>query len=233
MGHLTRWWLWLRLYRPNGSLARLSDAALAEAAGWKGDAAAWCLALRELHVIGRANRQEVARGWCERNDYWVCETTRKARQSNPETRALHTCQDIHTVHTVQDKPKTTTQSAQTVAEPTVVSAGTPARIRPPKQAPIPKAKPSPIALPPERLDELTKWFAWIYNAYPRHVGRDTAWQAFLKLEAELTAETVKAMGRDCKRRVEAGEWQPDDPERKRYIPHLSTYLHQRRWTDED
>jgi hypothetical protein len=104
-----------------------------------------------------------------------------------------------------------------------------ALVRIPKKPPGTRAKKSPL-VNGARVERMQEDFMKLYEFYPRHVGRDAAWRAFVKLDPDL--ETLQAIVADVKKRTDAGDWMPDDPERVQYIPHMSTYLNQRRWTDE-
>lgn len=95
-------------------------------------------------------------------------------------------------------------------------------------APTGIVKPSPLT-DPERVKRLEEDFITLYQFYPRHVGKDSAWLAFTRLDPDV--DTLHEIAKDIKKRTNDGEWVPTDPERVRFIPHLSTYLNQRRWTD--
>jgi hypothetical protein len=82
----------------------------------------------------------------------------------------------------------------------------------------------------ERTKILEENFTTLYGFYPRHVGKEAAWKAFVRLDPDT--ETLHLIAVDVKRRTDQGEWIPTDPDRVRFIPHLGTYLNQRRWTDE-
>jgi hypothetical protein len=101
-----------------------------------------------------------------------------------------------------------------------------------ERVPIPETAPggklrSKKTLPRRRLKELEDWFTALYTSYPRHDKKQDAWKAFLKLAPDY--DMVMAMAKDIDRRVRDGEWEPDDKERRRFIPQLSTYLNQKRW----
>jgi len=82
---------------------------------------------------------------------------------------------------------------------------------------------------PERLLELTKLFGLFYDDYPRHEGKQAALKAFLK--ANPTKDDLLAIARDLRRRVTSGGWEPDDPEKIKFIPLPATYVNGRRWED--
>jgi hypothetical protein len=98
-----------------------------------------------------------------------------------------------------------------------------------RRAPLGPVKPSPL-LTSERTKLLEDNFTTLYGFYPRHVGKEAAWKAFLRLDPDV--DTLREIARDVKKRTDEGEWIPSDPERVRFIPHLASYLNQRRWTDE-
>jgi hypothetical protein len=70
-------------------------------------------------------------------------------------------------------------------------------------------------------------FDRIWVSYPKKVGKAEATRAFLKLKVdeELTARIVSAVALS----KETSQWQDNEG---RYIPHLATYLNQRRYEDE-
>lgn len=112
--------------------------------------------------------------------------------------------------------------------PQPANADAPIRVKVPKAPRNGRVKPSALVTP-ERLDELQAWYDKLYEFYPRHVGKQAGWKAFVAIEPTL--EDCKQIAADIKRRVETREWEPTEPDRVRFIPHLSTYLNQRRWTD--
>jgi 5-methylcytosine-specific restriction endonuclease McrA len=77
------------------------------------------------------------------------------------------------------------------------------------------------SLPPEEEPE----FDDFYDSYPRHIGRETAIKAWDRLSY---AEQQAALA-DLPKRKTAWERSGTDPQ---FIPHPSTWLNQRRWTDE-
>jgi len=96
-------------------------------------------------------------------------------------------------------------------------------------APTGIVKPSPLT-DPEQVRRQEEDFITLYQFYPRHVGKESAWKAFIRLDPDV--DTLREIARDIKKRTDEGEWVPGDPERVRFIPHLASYLNQRRWTDE-
>ena len=82
---------------------------------------------------------------------------------------------------------------------------------------------------PQGAASVPKWkperFAGLWTYYPRHTSKQAAAKAWDKLKPadELIAEIGKAL----RRQKACDEWQ-----RGIGIPHLATYLNQRRWEDE-
>lgn len=68
-------------------------------------------------------------------------------------------------------------------------------------------------------------FAGLWDYYPRHTSKQAAVKAWDKLKP--SDELIAQMGRALRRQKAWDEWQ-----RGIGIPHLSTYLNQRRWEDE-
>ena len=90
-----------------------------------------------------------------------------------------------------------------------------------KETVPPKAPQGAASVPnwkPER-------FAGLWDYYPRHTSKQAAVKAWDKLKP--SDELIAQMGRALRRQKAWDEWQ-----RGIGIPHLSTYLNQRRWEDE-
>ena len=83
---------------------------------------------------------------------------------------------------------------------------------------------------PERLAELTRLFELFYDDYPRHEGKQAAAKAFIKLNP--SRDDLLAIARDLRRRVTSGGWEPEDPEKIKFIPLPATYVNGRRWEDQ-
>ena len=84
-----------------------------------------------------------------------------------------------------------------------------------------------ISTPRKRADKvISPGFDEFYEAYPRHVSKEPARKAWMKLKPD--DDLREAILSDVHRRV-TGEWKDKDVQ---YIPHPSTYLNQRRWEDE-
>lgn len=87
---------------------------------------------------------------------------------------------------------------------------------------INKTKTSPYRPPVGEL------FDRFWEAYPRHVGKDPARKAFVKLQPDeaLLEEMLTAM----QRQKQSEQWQRDNGQ---YIPYPATWLNQHRWEDEE
>jgi hypothetical protein len=85
-----------------------------------------------------------------------------------------------------------------------------------KRARLPKKQPD---WKPERFAKL-----WAY--YPRGEAKQKAIQAWDRLQP--SDELIDAMARALERQMRSPEWQEG-----RYIPYLSTWLNQERWSDEE
>jgi hypothetical protein len=91
---------------------------------------------------------------------------------------------------------------------------------------LPRVKPrKKPQLHPKKLE----WFVTFYEVYPRHEGRAAALKAFVKLDPDHP--TMVEIADDIDRRLDDGSWQPDDPERVKFIPLPASYLNGRRWED--
>ena len=82
-------------------------------------------------------------------------------------------------------------------------------------------------MPEPDLLTLLEFEAW-YSEYPRKVGRPAALKAWLKLAP--TPEQQAQMLDVLARQKASPQWQKDGGI---YVPHPSTYLHQRRFEDGD
>ena len=71
-------------------------------------------------------------------------------------------------------------------------------------------------------------FDRFWQAYPRKVGKPKAQKAFVNLH--VTEEMLTQMLTAIETQTKALGW--DDASRWKYIPHPTTWLHQRRWEDE-
>lgn len=70
-------------------------------------------------------------------------------------------------------------------------------------------------------------FDRFWAAYPKHVSKDKAWKAFMKINPteELLAQMLDALERQKKYYAWGRQsW--------KYIPHAATWLNQKRWEDE-
>lgn len=82
---------------------------------------------------------------------------------------------------------------------------------------------------PQGAASVPKWkpdrFAGLWDYYPRHTSKQAAAKAWDKLKP--SDELIAQMGRALRRQKAWDEWK-----RGIGIPHLSTYLNQRRWEDD-
>jgi hypothetical protein len=77
--------------------------------------------------------------------------------------------------------------------------------------------------------ELVRTFGLFYEDYPRHEGKQAALRAWIKLAPDKAI--MLAIADDMDARIEDGRWQPDDPEKARYVPLPASYLNGKRWED--
>lgn len=99
----------------------------------------------------------------------------------------------------------------------------------------PKAKKSGRKLSRKVIQLIDEMWVALWEVYPTSSARIESYLEFVKvmLRAGPKGKTVALkIHDDIKRRLKSGEWEPT-PERKRYIPHFRTYLHQRRWEDQE
>jgi hypothetical protein len=104
----------------------------------------------------------------------------------------------------------------TSSNPPPADLDTPARVKPKKRN---GADPRTIKL-----------FDAFYADYPRHEGKQAALKAFAKLDPDR--ELIIRIADDIDRRLDEGQWVPDDPDRIKYIPLPASYLNGKRWEDD-
>jgi len=149
----------------------------------------------------------------------LCDVGLLAPCTRSASKTLATCKQSATPET-ETEGERETETTQTVR---------PRRSNGARVAPTGIVKPSPLT-DPEQVRRQEEDFITLYQFYPRHVGKESAWKAFIRLDPDV--DTLREIARDIKKRTDDGEWVPGDPERVRFIPHLASYLNQRRWTDE-
>jgi hypothetical protein len=71
-------------------------------------------------------------------------------------------------------------------------------------------------------------FAEFWKLYPNKVAKDVARRAWVKMEGDTYWPLIQ---KNIQFRLRSNEWNPLDVDRRRFIPHASTYLNQRRWLD--
>lgn len=79
--------------------------------------------------------------------------------------------------------------------------------------------------PPKKAEETDELFDLFWNAYPNKSAKQTARKAFGKVTEKLLRETILP---DLEKRRTSEQWTKDGGA---YIPHASTYINQKRWTD--
>jgi hypothetical protein len=88
---------------------------------------------------------------------------------------------------------------------------------------------------------LERWldtgFEWFYGIFPKHEGRREARKAWAKLHRDLlVSDERKGISKDVRiaiakyitLKLRSGEWEASS-DRKKFIPHPSTFLNQRQW----
>lgn len=90
-----------------------------------------------------------------------------------------------------------------------------------------KRKPKGADLPPYTVE-----FEACWSVYPNKNGKGPAWKAFRELTE--TGELPSDMALRIQNRALEPDWLENakDPARKRFIPHMSSWLHSRGWEDE-
>lgn len=73
----------------------------------------------------------------------------------------------------------------------------------------------------ERFDDF-------WALYPRKDSKDAALRAWKRMEGD---RHFSAIFTNVRWRLTVKEWEPQDRERKGFIPHAATYLNARRWLD--
>jgi len=210
IGHLHMLWWWALDYAQDGSLARYDDLDVAIGAEWEGDEAAFVGALASS---GFLDNDRLIHDWHdyagklierrERN----AQRMRDARAGNdPDTnneRASHVQGTQRARVQLQNQPNQTKPTEPTQPPP-----------QPPKGERVRASKPM----------DLSGFDEW-YEIYPRHVGRTPAEAEWSRLKPDDRAAALVAIRAQLSWPTFAAV--PIDK-----IPHPTTWLHQRRWTDE-
>lgn len=76
-------------------------------------------------------------------------------------------------------------------------------------------------------NKYTSAFLSFYSAYPKHIGREPAWQAWKKLNG--TCPDVQIIIAKIEEMKKSDDWLKDNG---KFIPHPATWLNQKRWEDE-
>jgi hypothetical protein len=71
-------------------------------------------------------------------------------------------------------------------------------------------------------------FDEFWKLYPSKVSKDAARKAWVRMDGD---QYFEAIVKNIQYRLRTNEWNPLDLDRRRFIPHASTFLHQRRWQD--
>ena len=79
----------------------------------------------------------------------------------------------------------------------------------------------------DKVNDISLSFERFWEAYPRHVGKETARNSFRKLNPDEAL--LDTMLNAVERSKLSDQWRQDGG---RYIPHPTTWLNQRRWEDE-
>lgn len=146
---------------------------------------------------------------------------REAQRRQPDETL--TSQRLVTDETLADTPAPCSQHPLPAPSPTTTTSSNPAS---PDLDTLARVKPRNGKKPePEQV----RLFGLFYDDYPRHEGKQAALKAFVKLAPDK--QLLLKIADDMDARIEDGRWQPDDPERSRFIPLPATYLNGRRWED--
>jgi hypothetical protein len=197
VGILESLWHFTAQYAPRGDVGRWNDAAICHAIAWEREPAVLLEALLDA-------------GWLEHH---------------PQHRLIIHDWDDHMSNGVRAYLRHHGVKAivSRVAEPRLsISSANAEQARGKGQR---KGSFSVLSSPdPETEDPTRSAFAQFWAAYPRRVGKQDAWDAWVKLRPPL--DTILA----------ALAWQHDQPrwleDNRRYVPHPTTYLNHRRWEDE-
>jgi hypothetical protein len=92
---------------------------------------------------------------------------------------------------------------------------------------------STLALVVQRAQQIletagAEHFNDFWALYPNKVAKDVARKAWVQMDGD---QYWPAIQKNIQWRLRTNEWNPLDFDRRRFIPHASTYLNQRRWLD--
>lgn len=71
-------------------------------------------------------------------------------------------------------------------------------------------------------------FPEAWQLYPNKVAKTPARNAWIRMDGDLHFDAIV---KNVQWRLRSNEWNVLDLDRRRFIPHFSTYLNQRRWLD--
>src|SRR5262249_52738672 len=122
------------------------------------------------------------------------------------------------------KDDSTTVPRRILADSNAPRAGIPSHPIPSHPQPIRSEKEPSLRM---RGRPYTDDFARFWESYPRKVGKDAAWKAWLRRKPDpaLGAAILEAVAKQ----QQSLQWQRDGG---RFIPHPATWLNQGRWQDE-
>jgi len=74
-----------------------------------------------------------------------------------------------------------------------------------------------------------EYFDEFWALYPTKTAKDVARKSWVRMDGDTYWPAIR---KNILWRIRSNDWNPRDLDRRRFIPHASTYLNQRRWTDE-
>ena len=213
IGHLHLFWWWALDYAPGGSLNGHDHLDIAIGAGWEGDEHELIDALIDCGFVDNIDGLKV-HDWDEYGGQYQEKLTKDRERKRKEREERRNSNGTPSLS--NGRPKeiggTARQGEERKEEKSrEEEQNTP---QPPKGERVRPIKPTDLT-----------GFEEFYELFPRHVGRDPAEKAWAKLSHDERTAAIAAI----REQITWSTFTDVPPDK---IPHPTTWLNQRRWTDE-
>lgn len=220
-GHLACLWCWAQEFAPDGDLSRFDIEELEVGAGWEGEDGVLLAALIASGYIDETSCGLVIHDWQEHGGTLVARRTaerersaaRRKKQADQQATGGRPAADRRPTagNTVHNNTDNTEQEDLTSADESTDESCTDLMVL-------------DGALEGEVCDPLDESFEAFWTAYPRKEGKKparTAWKHLTQAERVLATGVAELMD----------QLAASGRQEKRFIPHPTTFLHQKRWED--
>ena len=212
---LLRLWMWSANNRPMGQLKGVDTESLELAANWDGDEGAFCSTLKTLGWLDGEEGAYSLHGWEEHQQWVMGSDARSAKAKKAVEKRWEKAK--HNTENTTSIPQVCTENTTSILNDT--HSNTP---KTNNQEPI------YTPLPPSRGSEYPEDFETIWSAYPKHKSKGAAFKAYQK------AKKAGILPDDLLERIQTeaqcADWTKDNGQ---YVPHMSTWLNQHGWEDDD